>query len=254
MCHCGDPAEGEKAAAAIRRAATPLDGHARAAPVPRTEHLLDAGYPKAPATTGNPPFSKRSLPKLCHVMAARFAETPSIMTGMVIEHFHGAVTRVPPTATAFPHREPGYNLVIPGVWPDARDDDANIAWVKGAFEALAPYTADSVYVNYLADDDTARVQATYGPSWDRLQQVKRTYDPENVSTSTKTSRRHSRTSISTVAMPTSQQDPSTTGGVSAPPDRGSEDGEFRWWCWLRGQTSQSARFLQRRSNEAACRS
>jgi hypothetical protein len=36
------------------------------------------------------------------------------------------------------------------------------------FNALAPYTADSVYVNYLADDDTARVQAAYGPCWDRL--------------------------------------------------------------------------------------
>jgi FAD/FMN-containing dehydrogenase len=35
-------------------------------------------------------------------------------------------------------------------------------------------------VNYLADDDTARVQAAYWPCWDRLQQVKRTYDPENV--------------------------------------------------------------------------
>jgi FAD/FMN-containing dehydrogenase len=35
-------------------------------------------------------------------------------------------------------------------------------------------------VNYLADDDTARVRAAYGPCWDRLQQVKRTYDPENV--------------------------------------------------------------------------
>jgi len=50
-------------------------------------------------------------------MAARFAQTPSIMTRMVIEHFHGAVTRVSPAATAFPHRKPGCNLVIPGVWP-----------------------------------------------------------------------------------------------------------------------------------------
>ena len=96
------------------------------------------------------------------------------------DHFHGAVTRVPPTATAFPHRKPGFNLVLTGVWPDARDDDANIAWVKDTFGALAPYTADSVYVNYLADDDNARVQAAYGPCWDRLQQVKRTYDPQNV--------------------------------------------------------------------------
>jgi len=64
------------------------------------------------------------------LIVERFAETPSIMTGIVIEHFHGAVTRAPVTATAFPHREPGCNLVIPGAWPDAKDDDANIAWVR----------------------------------------------------------------------------------------------------------------------------
>jgi hypothetical protein len=95
-------------------------------------------------------------------MVERFAQTPSIMTGMVIEHFHGAVTRVPVTATAFPHREPGYNLVIPGVWPDAKDDDAKVAWARDTYDALTPYMAESVYVNYLADDDTSRVQAAYG--------------------------------------------------------------------------------------------
>jgi FAD/FMN-containing dehydrogenase len=40
--------------------------------------------------------------------------------------------------------------------------------------------AESVYVNYLGDDDTSRVQAAYGPCWERLQQVKHSYDPENV--------------------------------------------------------------------------
>ena len=45
-------------------------------------------------------------------MIEAFEATPSIMTGMVIEHFHGAVCRVDPTATAYPFREPGYNLVL----------------------------------------------------------------------------------------------------------------------------------------------
>ena len=35
-------------------------------------------------------------------------------------------------------------------------------------------------MNYLADDDTARVQACLRALLDRLQQIKRTYDPENV--------------------------------------------------------------------------
>ena len=180
MCHCGDLAKGEEAAAAIRGAATPLMDMLGPLPYPVQNTLLDPGFPEGARNYWKSAYLKEITADTVSVMVERFAQTPSIMTAMVIEHFHGAVTRVPPTATAFPHRKPGYNLVIPGVWPDARDDDANIAWVKDTFGALAPYTADSVYVNYLADDDTARVQAAYGPCWDRLRQVKRTYDPENV--------------------------------------------------------------------------
>jgi FAD/FMN-containing dehydrogenase len=87
---------------------------------------------------------------------------------------------VPPTATAFPHREPGFNLAIAGVWPDPAGDDENIAWVKETFDAVSPYMADSVYVNYLGDGEADRVRAAYGPCWERLVEVKRRYDPGNV--------------------------------------------------------------------------
>jgi FAD/FMN-containing dehydrogenase len=98
----------------------------------------------------------------------------------VIEHAHGHVTRIPATATAYPHREPGYNLLITGQWLDAKDDDANIAWVRTTFDALAPHMADAAYVNYLDNDDASRVRAAYGPNWERLVALKRRYDPDNV--------------------------------------------------------------------------
>lgn len=180
MCHCGDPSEGEKAAAAIRRAATPLIDMLGPLPYPVQNTLLDAGFPKGARNYWKSAFFKEVTADTVALMVERFEQTPSILTGMVIEHFHGAVTRVPATATAFPHREPGYNLVIPGVWPDAGGDEANIAWVRDTYDALTPYMAESVYVNYLADDDTSRVQVAYGPCWERLLQVKRAYDPDNV--------------------------------------------------------------------------
>jgi FAD/FMN-containing dehydrogenase len=52
--------------------------------------------------------------------------------------------------------------------------------VRDTYDALTPKMAESVYVNYLADDDNSRVQAAYGPNWERLRQVKRAYDPDNV--------------------------------------------------------------------------
>jgi FAD/FMN-containing dehydrogenase len=102
------------------------------------------------------------------------------MSGMVVEHFHGEVTRIAPTATAYPHREPGYNLVLTGQWLDPAEDAVNIAWVRDTFAALAPYMSDRAYVNYLNDDDGDRVRSAYGPNWDRLVQIKRQFDPDNL--------------------------------------------------------------------------
>jgi hypothetical protein len=115
-------------------------------------------------------------------MVEAFEASPSPMSGLVIEHFHGEVTRVDPTATAFPHRQPGYNLAITGEWLDPADSDANIRWVRETFAALEPYMAPQVYVNYLGDDadDVARTRNAYGPNYERLVELKRRYDPENL--------------------------------------------------------------------------
>ena len=87
---------------------------------------------------------------------------------------------IDPTATAFPHREPGFNLVLTGEWLDPAEDEANIGWVRETFDAVAPYTADAVYVNYLGADEPERVRAAYGPNWERLVALKRRWDPDNV--------------------------------------------------------------------------
>jgi hypothetical protein len=113
-------------------------------------------------------------------MVDAFRRVPSIMTGMVIEHFHGAVSRVDPSATAFPHRQPGFNLVILGEWLDAAETETNVAWVRDTYAALEPFMAPRAYVNYLDDDDSARIRQAYGPNHDRLVELKRRYDPDNL--------------------------------------------------------------------------
>jgi FAD/FMN-containing dehydrogenase len=102
------------------------------------------------------------------------------MSGLAIENFHGEVTRVDPTATAYPHRRPGFNLVLTSVWTDSAEDEANIAWAKETFAALKPFMEEAVYVNYLDADESARGRAAYGPNWERLVELKRQYDPDNI--------------------------------------------------------------------------
>ncbi len=109
------------------------------------------------------------------------AGRPSPMTAILFEHFHGAVTRIAPTATAVPHREPGWNLLIPSVWTEPADTDANISWTREMLAALRPQLASRRWLNYLGDDQgDEAIRAAYGPNYQRLSEVKRRYDPGNV--------------------------------------------------------------------------
>lgn len=92
----------------------------------------------------------------------------------------GAVSRVPPDATAFVHRSPLFYASIIALW--SRDEDAgrNVAWADSLAAALGPYLTGEVYQNY-ADAGLADSQAAYyGANYPRLQRLKKRYDPADV--------------------------------------------------------------------------
>jgi FAD/FMN-containing dehydrogenase len=179
VCYTGDFAMGESLVAPVRSVGTPAVDLIGPMPYPVINTLLDGAFPKGARNYWKSAFFKELTSEVIEVLVDSFRRVPSPMTGMVIEHFHGAVTRIDPTATAFPHREPGFNLVITGEWLDPAEDEANIAWVRNTFELIQPYTADAVYVNYLDADETDRVGTAYGPNWERLVALKRRWDPDN---------------------------------------------------------------------------
>ena len=75
---------------------------------------------------------------------------------------------------------------------DPAENEANIAWVRDYAAALRPYSAPGGYINFMDGDDLPRVAENYGENYKRLREVKAKYDPQNLSTSTRTSRRRKR--------------------------------------------------------------
>jgi FAD/FMN-containing dehydrogenase len=63
---------------------------------------------------------------------------------------------------------------------EAKDDQKCIAWVRDFFRASAPYASAGAYVNFMTAEEGDRVAAAYGPSYERLVELKRRYDPENI--------------------------------------------------------------------------
>jgi len=92
----------------------------------------------------------------------------------------GAVGRVDATATAFPHREHTFGVQFLALWPGIDGDEANMAWARNAKAAVAPYLGSGVYSGYGDPDLDDWARAYYGGNLERLIDLKRRYDPDNV--------------------------------------------------------------------------
>ena len=181
LCHAGTPEAAEAEIAPIRAFGSPVMEMLGPMPYPPINAMLDAGYPRGALNYWKSNFITELSDSLIDEAITRFATTPSTMNAIMIEHYHGAVTRVAPTDTAVPHRTAGYNLLLPSVWLDPADTEANIAWTRETYDAFRPSFAEGRWLNYLGDDEQIdAVRAAYGPNYDRLGRIKREYDPDNI--------------------------------------------------------------------------
>ena len=105
---------------------------------------------------------------------------PGAFTAVYLGAQGGAVGRVAPDATAYPHRHLADALhIFPG-WPDPAGDEAAIGWAKALYERLEPFAEGGVYVNMLAEDEVGRVPRAYGTNFARLAALKKKWDPDNL--------------------------------------------------------------------------
>jgi FAD/FMN-containing dehydrogenase len=179
--HAGDPEAAERELAPFKGFGSPLIVEVGAMPYPAMNTLLDAGFPAGALNYWLSSFTRGLPDALIDTAVERFVTAPSAMTSILFEHFHGAVTRVGASETAVPHRDPGWNLLVPSLWTDPAQTDTNIRWTRETFAALRPHFATRRWLNYLGDDQgDEAIRAAYGPNYERLRDVKRRYDPDNV--------------------------------------------------------------------------
>ena len=179
--HTGTPEEAERELAPFKEWGSPLVVEVGPMPYPVMNTILDANYETGTLNYWLSSFTSGITDELIGVALDRFASVPSPLSAILLEHFHGAVCRVPVEATAVPHREEGWNLLLPSVWVDPADTDANIAWTRDTHAAFAEHLTERRWLNYLGDDQGEdAVRGAYGPNYDRLVELKQRYDPENV--------------------------------------------------------------------------
>ena len=179
-CHCGRPATADDDVKPLRAHGTPMIDLVAPMPYPMVNTLLDPMFPKGALNYWKSGFLPELSDEAIDVLVEAYQRVPSTMTGIFLDHLHGAATRVSADATAFPHRQEAFSVLILGQWADHSDTDATVSWVRETFELLQPHLSDARYTNFLAADDTGAARQGYGDNYKRLAEIKHTYDPDNL--------------------------------------------------------------------------
>ena len=180
--YTGDLATGERVLQPLRAFGRPLADIFQPMPYSAAQTMADFLWPEGCQNYWKSNFLKALSDDAIDTIVQWFARVPSRLTTVVIEHNgDSAFSRVPEEETAFGHRRWPYNFVVTSMWKDPAESDANIAWTKGLWEAMRPYLAEAVYVNYLGDEGPERVRDAYGvEKYARLGALKARYDPANL--------------------------------------------------------------------------
>ncbi len=82
---------------------------------------------------------------------------------------------------AFGQRSAPWNVHYLSMWDDPADTEANIAYTRAIASAMKPWTTGRVYLNFIGDEGSGRVEAAFGPEkFARLQALKDEWDPTNL--------------------------------------------------------------------------
>jgi hypothetical protein len=181
LCYCGSLEEGERAVSPLRKFGTPLVDLIRPKSYLKMLTLADRGAP-----AGRSYYEKaHTLSDLSDAAIEALVEYGRACTSpwsqVLIQHIHGAASRVSPRETAFALREESYVVSIVAAWDDgeASQTDRHIGWTRACWRAMEPLASPGVYVNFLGDEGQGRVRAAYGINYERLAAIKNRYDPTN---------------------------------------------------------------------------
>jgi FAD/FMN-containing dehydrogenase len=179
-CWAGPPEDAERVFAPIRKVAPIVAELVAPMPYPALNALFDPLLPPGLQHYWKAAFSTELTDGAIEAHVEHGPRVPVVNSTLHIYPINGACHRVASDATAFAYRDATFATVVAGMWPDAADNEKNIAWVKDYYRALQPHSQAGGYVNFMAGDDQDRIRDNYKGNYDRLVAIKRKYDPDNL--------------------------------------------------------------------------
>jgi FAD/FMN-containing dehydrogenase len=181
LCYAGDLTTGERVLRPLREFGPPLVDAVQPMPFSVAQTSADILWPPGLHNYWKSTFLHDLGDDAIDTIVDRFASVPSPQTVVVVEEPGGAISRVGEEETAFAHRRWAYNFLVTSAWESPTQSEQNIGWTREFWEAMQPFAANAVYVNFESWEGEDRVKAAYSPQiYDRLVGLKNKYDPTNL--------------------------------------------------------------------------
>jgi FAD/FMN-containing dehydrogenase len=180
VCWSGPADQGKQAMEPFRGIGPVVAELAGPMPYPALNAMFDPLYPKGIRSYWKGSFLTGLPDAAIEQYVIHGAKVPGVSATMHLYPINGACHRVGADETAFAYRDATFAQVILAAWPEPELDADRIGWVREFHQATAPYAEAGGYVNFMAEDDGARVQDNYRGNYRWLAEVKRSYDPGNL--------------------------------------------------------------------------
>ncbi|MFT3947030.1 MAG: FAD-binding oxidoreductase [Agriterribacter sp.] len=179
-CYTGDMEKAEAIFKPIRAKKAPSLDFVGPMPVPVLQTLFDALYPPGLLWYWKADYIKDLSPEAIKLHVEYGKKLPTPFSTMHMYNINGVASAIGDNETAWNYRDANYAMVIVGVTNDAGEKEKVINWAKNYWSDMRPYSMGGAYVNFMMDEGTDRVKASYGDNYKKLAQIKAKYDPGNL--------------------------------------------------------------------------
>ena len=176
----GDPGDGERQLGPLRAFGPPIIDTVQAVPYVTAQSMLDGAVPHGRHNYWKSSFLRELHDDATDRLAEYAREITSPFSLCLVEHVHGAPTRIPFDATAFGIRDEHFHFIAIASWDAADDPRRHVQWAREFWSAMQPWSAGRVYGNILNHDEADRIVEAYGSNYARLSQAKARFDPLNI--------------------------------------------------------------------------
>jgi hypothetical protein len=178
-CYAGPTEDGERVVRPLKAFGSPLIDLCASTPFVEHQAMFDTSFPEGWWYYFRSCDVATLTDEVIDITAEHAQRIRSPLTAFPIFHLGGAVGRVSDHETAFNGRSAGHTFNINATTATRDGFDEEREWSRAFWSALRPYHT-GVYINFLMDEGQQRVRDAYGArKYDRLQALKRKYDPDN---------------------------------------------------------------------------